>query len=159
MTHAGNHTSLRALTFLLALAALPGCGGPGYSVLRSDARVQFEPATWHVAAAEGAALDGAAFDAGVERGLAEQAGGFSFTREAGAHPHALRFTVESAAPAAEELEATVLVAILDRGGQSVGDLRMTVRAPGGGDAAAGAIGEEVGRRVMHYVHNHELHHH
>lgn len=158
MTHAGNRAALVFL-LLVVLAALPGCGGAGYTVLRADPRAEFEPATWHVAATETSTLSAPAFDVGVDRGLAERAGDFRFTRDAGEHPHSLRLTVESAAPTSEGLEAIVLAAILDASGRSVGDLRMTVKAPGEGDGAASAIGEEVGRRVMHYVHNHELHHH
>lgn len=149
---------MRCIGALLVLLSSAGCGS-AYTVVIADEMVRFEPATWHVAPVDRAAAVGddvstEVLDAGLMSGLMADAGEFRFDRRGGAdRPFSLRVVIERASTEGGGVSAEVSVSIVGAREREVGRLRMSVSDEGEG--ALARLGEEIGRRVMIYIHNHE----
>lgn len=167
-----HHTSgwrlaLAGVLVAAASAALVGCGGAGYEVLRSDARTEYPegPMGFVVpsvtAGGEGmAGFSVEAFATAMQASLAEHAPHFELRVE-GQGAEAPPFTIRVDSLARLEGETPRVrgrVVFVDTSGRVTSELQIDAAVSDLGEAGAREAGAHFGDRVAHYVETREHHH-
>lgn len=181
MTTRAWNLGLWSFTALLALMSLLGGGCysqlNGYEVVHSDMEVEYEAgpigfagpgASTVTTGGEAAATEPAAterepgFDAAFTRAMEERlrvaASHFTLVGPSESPPHTLRVDRIEVAEMESGTNVRGEVSIVDRRGRVTTQLRIDVRVPERGEAAAGAAGDVFGARVAHYIENRENFH-
>lgn len=143
--------AVAGLVALVAIAALAaGCGGPGYRVVRSDARVEYPEGPIGF---DATALSGSSRASAMREALAASASRYRIV-DAGQDGASPPFVIRVLALDETDDRVVARVSIVDGAGRVTSELEVEGDAGAAGDEAAAQLGE----RVAHYLRTRSDHH-